>query len=372
MSQADSEELSNTGETNMDATSAPSSVKSTTAASLSKSLLTQLNIDLFNASSPSVGAGVIDSKNMGALYSTAGGLRSASGIAAMAAAAVMTSASTATKSTPAASAPIPISSAPATTPRFNFTPAAMSAATKALFPSPAQSPAPTSPVTQDPGATKPLDPMFTREVSASQAVTMIQQLVSKDTAMSRVITSQRLKLLHGSGAADLTYTMCALSDDIVCHLATWMKTLPFYPYLAAKQCTDLLASAWGSMLLFTTSLNKAWLLQGQQSTPAPDRPPLPMLKAEDGDSTDEQEVAVDSDPQQRQLFYELLRNNMRSLHSHVVAVLQREVKFGEVYDAMGMMTDRITHIVHRMRQLHITPQETACLKVILLLLQGML
>ena len=128
-------------------------------------------------------------------------------------------------------------------------------------------------------------------------------------------------------------------------------------------------------MLFTTSLNKAWQLQQGPLADAPaassSNSPLPMLKAED-DCGNEQDVnsVVDSDPQQRQFFYELLRSNMRSLHSHVMAALQREVKFGEVYDSMGMMTDRITHIVHRMGQLRITQQETACLKVILLLLQG--
>ena len=60
---------------------------------------------------------------------------------------------------------------------------------------------------------KPLDPLFSREPTVSQAASMLQQLMSEDNAMNRVITAQRFKLLHSTGTVDLTYTMCALSDE---------------------------------------------------------------------------------------------------------------------------------------------------------------
>ena len=250
---------------------------------------------------------------------------------------------------------------------------------------------------------KPLDPMYNKEPSLSQAGGMIEQLLAGDNMMN-TITAQRFKLLYGSN--DLTYTMCALSDDIVAHLAQWMKSLPFYQYLPMKQCSDLLSSSWGAMLLFTTSLNKAWSLNkasgassdslNTSSTGSDSNPSrLPIIPKEermdndsangagalstgtDGDDSDVDPTAAydinsTGSSEQRAQFYELLRTNMKSLHSHVMAALQREVKFGEVYDAMGVMTDRITHIVHKMSQLHITRDEMACLKVILLLLQGKL
>ena len=122
---------------------------------------------------------------------------------------------------------------------------------------PASTPTPQSPPATDDQHPKILV-KYSKEASPNQSRIALEALLHQDT-LTKSLNSQRTMLLRNLN--DLTYTMCALSDDIVSHLAGWMKSLPFYVDLSMVQCSDVLSHSWCSMLLFITCLSKAWSLR---------------------------------------------------------------------------------------------------------------
>ncbi|GAB6026608.1 Ligand-binding domain of nuclear hormone receptor [Chamberlinius hualienensis] len=174
-----------------------------------------------------------------------------------------------------------------------------------------------------------------RRMTFEQSRAILNQLVECDH-FEDVATLRNLEQLFDE-KCDITSKLCQIGDSIVFKLVQWTKRLPFYGELPVSVHTQLLTHKWHELLVLTTSAYQA-------------------IYGRDG-SVDDSDVAKETSA------------NLVKLQTCLANMLGRTVTIDELKHEVGIIVEKISHLVCKLRRLNLSMEEYTCLKIITMLNQ---
>lgn len=207
-------------------------------------------------------------------------------------------------------------------------------------------------------------------MSFDQAMAIIVQLVDCDD-FEDIATLRNVDELLGNNA-DLSQTLCQIGDSIVYKLVQWTKRLPFYSELPVAVHTQLLTHKWHELLVLTTSAYQA--IRGGSQPWDPD-PGGGSSTTGTGASSAESDVKSSSANTTNANssfcaetdFGREVAHNLSRLQRCLTSMMGRPITMDQLRHEVGIMVEKITHVIVMFRRLRLTMDEYVCLKVITML-----
>lgn len=192
-----------------------------------------------------------------------------------------------------------------------------------------------------------------RQMTFEQARVIIGQLIDCDDFEDIATLKNMDELLDNK--ADLSQKLCQIGDNIVYKLVQWTKRLPFYNELPVAVHTQLLTHKWHELLVLTTSAYQA--ING-----VCDRDGAGGTTGNGGNPMD----AVHHDMD----FPQEVSSNLSCLQTCLTSMMGRPITMDQLRHEVGVMVEKITHVIVMFRRLKLSMEEYTCLKVITMLNQG--
>ncbi|KAK3591439.1 hypothetical protein CHS0354_033438 [Potamilus streckersoni] len=166
----------------------------------------------------------------------------------------------------------------------------------------------------------------------SKTYSVISELLHCDSMLD-IANLHEVKNFIGSGKA-VTEVLCRLGDEIVMKLVHWTKQLPFYSELTTDIHSQMLSDKWHELLLLITTAYKA---------------------------------VTSSNDMENLTYEELYAENFTKLQMYLNYMFSKDFELEQLQAEVGETIGKITHVMFRFIQMHLTKEEFACLQVILLL-----
>ncbi|KAL3871784.1 hypothetical protein ACJMK2_039761 [Sinanodonta woodiana] len=161
---------------------------------------------------------------------------------------------------------------------------------------------------------------------------LISELLQCDSMLD-IANLHEVKQIIGSGKG-VTEVLCRLGDEIVMKLVHWTKQLPFYSELTTDIHSQMLSDKWHELLLLITTAYKA---------------------------------VTSSENMEKLTYGELYAENFSKLQMYLNHMFSKDFELEQLQAEVGETLGKITHVMLRFIQMHLTREEFACLQVILLL-----
>ncbi|CAH2068418.1 unnamed protein product, partial [Iphiclides podalirius] len=181
-----------------------------------------------------------------------------------------------------------------------------------------------------------------RAVPLERALHMIRALIDCD-AMEDIATVRHLPdLLHDT--SEIGDKLCRIGDSIVHKMVAWTKKLPFIMEIPMEIHSKLLMEKWHEISVLTTAAYQA--MHGKLAHAPP--------------SADHEHD-----------FMQEVNANLRTLQNCLTSLMGRPITLEQLRLDVGLVVEKMTQITCVFRRIQLRMEEYVCLKVYILLNQGM-